>query len=148
MIRPATAEDFNTLLELGRAMHAESWYRYLPFDDVKLHGVFEKLITDGYLRIHVAPNGSIDGGMAGYIGEFWFCTEKIASDYALFVRPNHRGSFTAVRLIQDFIEWAKERGAQEVSLAQSTGVMVEQTSRLYLGMGFAYVGGIYKWRLE
>jgi GNAT superfamily N-acetyltransferase len=147
VIRPATAEDFNTLLELGRAMHAESWYRYLPFDDVKLHGVFERLLTDGYLKLHVASNGSIDGGMAGYIGEFWFCREKIATDYALFVRPNHRGSISAVRLIQDFVEWAKEKGAQEVSLSQTTGVRVQESSHLYLGMGFVYVGGNFKWRL-
>jgi GNAT superfamily N-acetyltransferase len=147
MLRKATPADFDRLLELGRRMHAESWYAYLPFDEGKVYGVFEQLVTSphGYAMVY-ERDGEILGGMLGIIAELWFCRELCATDLALFVEPDRRGGVVGARLVADFIAWADRAGVAEKSLAVSTGVLKEATGRLYEGMGLTHVGGIYKQR--
>lgn len=145
MIRAATLTDMDALLALGRQMHAEGDFRRHALDEAKVRKTFQRLMASHFLAVNDGPEG-IDGGLAGAISEFWFSRELVASDLAFFVRPNRRGSIAAVRLVQSFVAWAKDRGAAEVSISQSSGVRIEETSRLLTGMGFIYVGGVYKWR--
>lgn len=145
-IRNADYNDVDALLELGRQMHAESWYAYLPFDDDKVRNALCTAITRGFLAVHEV-DGRVLGAMAGVITEFWFCHSRIATDLGLFVRSDKRGSAAAVRLVQAFIDWAKKNGAAEVSLAISTGVRIEETGDLYKALGLTHVGGVYKGRL-
>lgn len=144
MLRAATLEDIPGILVLGRQMHAESWYGYLPFDEEKVAALMGNLIAHefGFAQV-IEQDGEIVGGLAGMIGEFWFCHERIASDFALFVTPGRRGSIGAVRLVKEFIEWAKANKA-EVSLAVSTGVRIQETGELYQALGLTHVGGVYK----
>lgn len=147
MIRKATPADFDRLLELGRAMHAESWYAYLPFDEEKLLLVFAALADneDGYVRVYES-DGAIKGGMVGAISELWFCRERCATDLALFVDTGARGGMVAARLIADFIAWADAKHVAEKSLSISTGVHKESTGQLFQHFGFEHVGGVYKQR--
>jgi len=147
MIRPATPQDIPALLALGRAMHAESWYGYLPFDEQKLSGLLARLIGgEGFVEVY-ETEGHVNGVMVGAISEMWFCRAGIACDLALFVYPGRRGSIAACRLTQRFIEWARAHGAAEVCMAVSTGVRIQETGRLYEALGLTHVGGIYKARL-
>jgi GNAT superfamily N-acetyltransferase len=145
VIRPATLADMDALIALGRQMHAEGTFRHVVLDEDKVRATFERLIAEHFLAVNDGPEG-IDGGLAGMLTEFWFSRERLACDLAFFVRPSRRGSIAAVRLVQAFVAWAQEQGAAEVSISQSSGVRIEETNRLLTGMGFAYVGGVYKWR--
>lgn len=144
MLRAAQHADMRDMLKLGRQMHAESWYAYLPFDEEKVANLLHTLISHelGFAQV-IEQDGEIIGGLLGFIGEFWFCHERIASDYALFVTPGRRGSIGAVRLVKHFIEWADLHHA-EVSLAVSTGVRIQETGELYEALGLTHVGGVYK----
>ena len=147
MIRAATALDIPAMIGIGREMHAESWYAYLPFDEVKLTATLLRLIDgSGFLEVY-ERNGEISGGMAGICAEMWFCRARIASDLALFVLPGKRGSIAAVRLLERFVQWARWQGASEVNLGVSTNVRKDETGRLYEALGFSHVGGIYKLRI-
>lgn len=148
MIRPATENDFGALIRLGRTMHAESWYRYLPFNEQKLRGLFAHLLEHGFAYVHESVEGEIDGGFLGLLTEPWFGNGRIASDLALFVLPSKRGGTIPFKLLRTFVAWAKERQADEVTLGISTGVRVEETERLYAHLGFTRVGGLWKMRLE
>lgn len=148
MIRPATEHDLDALIRLGRMMHAESWYHYLPFNEEKLRGLFAYLLEHGFIRVHESSDGEIDGGFVGMLTEPWFGNGCIASDLGLFILPSKRGGTTAFRLLQAFVNWAIERRADEATLGISTGVHVEETERLYLYLGFARVGGLFKRRLK
>jgi GNAT superfamily N-acetyltransferase len=87
-------------------------------DEDKVRATFERLIAEHFLAVNDGPEG-IDGGLAGMLTEFWFSRERLACDLAFFVRPSRRGSIAAVRLVQAFVAWARERGAAEVSISQS-----------------------------
>jgi N-acetylglutamate synthase-like GNAT family acetyltransferase len=146
MIRRATIADVPDLLALGRKMHAESWYSYLPFDDEKIANVMELMLADGFVCVYEV-DGVLSGGMVGCLSQFWFCRETMAHDLALFIDPGRRGGIAAARLVQAFMVWARNAGAQEVSLAVSTGVMIRETGELFEAMGLRHVGGVYKARL-
>lgn len=147
MIRPATENDFDALIRLGRMMHAESWYHYLPFNEEKLRGLFAYLMEHGFIRVHESSEGEIDGGFVGLLTEPWFGNGRIASDLALFILPARRGGTIAFKLLRAFVAWAGERQVDEVTLGISTGVRVEETERLYEHLGFTRVGGLFKMRL-
>ena len=146
MIRRANPTDIPELLALGRKMHAESWYAYLPYDDDKIATVLENTMQHGFVAV-TETDGQIVGGIAGAISAFWFCRDLMAHDLALFVEPTRRGGIAAARLVQAFIGWAHDHGAREISLAVSTGVRVVETGELFQAMGLRHVGGIYKARL-
>jgi len=148
MIRPATENDFDALIRLGRMMHAESWYHYLPFNEEKLRGLFAYLLEHGLARVHESDEGEVDGGFLGLLTEPWFGNGRIASDLAMFLVPAKRGSTIPFKLLRTFVSWARERQADEVTLGISTGVRVEETERLYAHLGFTRVGGLWKMRLK
>lgn len=145
-IRRANPADIADILALGRKMHAESWYAYLPFDEQKVLAAIELVMRGGFLAVYEV-DGVIAGGMAGILTEFWFSREQMATDLALFIEPGRRGGIAASRLVQAFIVWARDAGAQEVSLAISTGVRAQETGDLFEAMGLRRVGGVYKARL-
>jgi GNAT superfamily N-acetyltransferase len=88
------------------------------------------------------------GMLGGYLVEYFFCDETLVADEILFVDRRYRGGVAALRLVRAIQQWAFERGAKEVCLGISTNVNVETTGKFYQRMGFTYVGGIYKLRLE
>jgi GNAT superfamily N-acetyltransferase len=86
--------------------------------------------------------------VAGFLSDYFFCNETIASDNLLFVDRQHRGTLAAVRLLRAFRKWAAARGARELCLGISTVVDAERIGKLYERMGLSRVGAIYKQRLR
>lgn len=132
---------------LTRQMHAEGLFKHAPLDEAKVRATFARLIDHGFLVVNHGSEG-VDAMFGGQISEFWYSSERLASDLIFFVRPGRRGGFAAVRLIQAFVSWGQENHASEICIAQSSGVRVEQFAHLMTGMGFDHVGGVFKWRLN
>jgi GNAT superfamily N-acetyltransferase len=141
MIRPANYEDIPRLVELGEVMHGESRYRVLPYAPNKVFGLLANMIekADGLLIVS-EKNGEIVGGFAGMVVEHWFSNSRIATDFALFIHPEHRGGMTAARLLKAFVTWARERGAVLITAGITTGVTTDSSTRLYQAIGFEPVG--------
>jgi GNAT superfamily N-acetyltransferase len=85
--------------------------------------------------------------LLGYISEYYFGRDLIASDYLWYVTPEYRGSRAAVLLLRDFQKWAEERNASEVHMGLSTGVHAEKVGALLENLGYDLVGGNYKLRV-
>lgn len=147
MIRCATKDDIQALIELSRDMHAECWMRWMPFAPERVSVVLNELVNHGFLWVH-EHGGQIDGGMAGYVAECWYAQIKVAGEFGLYVRPDLAGGIVAMRLVKQFVQWAREQGAHEITLGITTGVNVHETGRLYERLGFECVGGNYKMRIE
>lgn len=146
MIRLATDADIPALLALGRQMHAEGVFNHFELDEDKVEIVFRHCIEKAFFAVSESAEG-IDGMFAGHIAELWWTRRRCASDAVFFVRPNRRGGIAAVRLIQRFVAWAREQGADVVNISQSSGVRLEEMHRLMTGMSFSYDGGVYQWRI-
>lgn len=135
------------MIKLGEIMHGESRYSFMAYDGEKVAITLKTLMqTGGFVRVH-EREGEIDGGMVGYVAAAWFSSDIVASELALFVRPDRRGGIAASRLIAEFVTWATERGAREAIMAINTGVKVLETAALYRHSGFNEIGGIFQRRL-
>lgn len=145
MIRPATHDDIDRLVILGEEMHVESRFARLPLDVDKVRALFAHLIEspDGLLIV-AEKDGEVIGGFAGYVAEHYFARTKVASDFGLFISRQDRGGMTAARLLRVYATWAKERGAVMVQAGITTGVHVDETTRLYQALGFRQVGALFE----
>jgi GNAT superfamily N-acetyltransferase len=146
-IRPATREDLPAMIALGAKMHAESAYAGFDFDTSKLVDLGLHYIANPDTCFAVVcedDHGHLLGMHAGYVSEYYFGRDLIASDLLLFVDPGKRGSLAAAKLVRAFEEWAFAKGAQEVCPGSSTMVAPERTAKLYERLGYTVVGNLFK----
>lgn len=145
MIRPATHDDIEGLIELGRAMAAESpQFSRMPYSPSKVRAMLASLIDSPRGFVRVAVDGDqIAGGMIGACAEHWACDGLAAFDLALYVQATRRGGIHAARLLRAFSDWSREIGAHIVTAGISTGTNPEQADRLYHGLGFKRLGSVF-----
>ena len=144
-IRKALKSDVDTVVRMGKLMHGESHFKDLPFEDDTLSNFLNLAITSDEMFFDVfCDDGEIIGTLIGVLAPYVFCSEKNASDIALFVYPDKRGGVAAARLIKSFECWGYAMGAKQICMGVSTGVRVEQTHRLMVGLGYTHCGGVFK----
>lgn len=135
--RQATVNDIPTLLYFAFEMHSESRYAKFRLSNKKLKELFRILLTieGGILLI------SDHGFLAGLVEEYWFSHDLHANEVMLYVMPECRGNGEAVSLVRAYIERAKELGAKDVHIEDTTMVHSERNERFFTKMGFKRVGG-------
>lgn len=144
-IRKATLDDIEQMVELGTEMHLESEYVRYSFDPIKVAKTLTGVIEDkNGIAIVAERDGSILGGMIGYVTSHYFGNDLVASDLAVFVTSEERKGRLALKLIYSFIEQAKSLGANHISLANSTGVESDRIKALYERIGFKHVGYVFQ----
>lgn len=142
MIRPATPEDIPALLDIGEAMATESpRFSRMRFSRGKLAANLAALIGADHGFVVVAErDGALAGVMVAVISPHWFSDDLQASDLALYVRPEARGTLAAARLVRAYTTWARQRGALLLQAGVTTGVHTEETARLYERLGYRRCG--------
>lgn len=147
MIRKGTMADMPAVLEMCKALHAESpRYRDRSFDEQKIMAGSRRMLegtltTEALGGAFIAEkNGEIIGMLGAFITETPFGHDRIATDYTLYVKPQHRGGMAAVRLIKAFEQWAIENGASDIIPGTSTMLNAERTRDLYLALGYEMYG--------
>lgn len=144
-IRPAIAADLPDLIEMGRALHAESpRYRDMAFNPEKLRRLFEQLqgtlLTEPGCCLVAEHDGYITGMTVGIIAQRWFSDDVFLSELTMYVRPEHRTGVTFLRLVRALERWAKGQGVNDIAVGVSTEIHAQQTVRAYQAMGFELAG--------
>ena len=149
-ILPWSDADRAQLLGLFHRMHGESRYAFLPFETARVESELDSYMRDTERRCALAAvaGETVIGILAGYVTEYAFCSHLVASDQIVYVTPRSRGSLAAVRLIEAFRRWARERGARELVLGITTGVDARRTGELFERLGFEFAGGNFVQRLN
>ena len=145
-IRCLEYADIPETVNLAYEMHQESAFSRFRFSPEKMAVNLSAAVThpnETFCHVMVA-DGKVVGALFGYISEFLFGPDLIASDFGWFVLPEYRGSRSAVKLLKNFQAWAKANGAKEVAMGISTDVMPEKTGALLQKLGYVPVGGNYK----
>src|SRR3990172_2251364 len=139
-IRPATHDDLDLLLDIAEAMHAESpRFSRIAFSEDKVLQLWITLVDSPNGLLLVAERDStIIGGNSAFAFPHWMSGELVASDYGVFVLPEHRGGMTAFRLVNKYVEWAHSKGVKPgwIQLGISTGILQDETAALYRAIGF------------
>ncbi len=141
-VRQAALGDIPAFVALGRQMHTESSvYGMYDFGEQKVYDYFRQLIEEDWgIVISLVKDGEVIGGFAGLIYPQWFGKDKWASDIALFISPAHRGGRAALTLLRAYVAEAKEKGASQIVMANSTGFEQERVAQLFEAVGFSKVG--------
>ena len=149
-LRHATLDDIEAGIDLGRRMHEESEFAFLPFDADKvrrlLHHIADNL--DRYCAYVVEHDDCLVGLLVGQVMEYFFCRERLSDDMLLFVEQNQRGSIAALKLMHAYLDWSRDQGVREARVAISTGIDTDKTGAFLERLGFRHVGGVYKHRME
>ena len=148
-LRRATPRDIEAGMDLGRRMHAESEFAFLPFDAAKVRRFLQHMASEPeqYCIYVVEHDARLIGLLVGQVMEYFFCRELLCDDLLLFVERDQRGSVAALALVRAYLDWSRERGAREARIAISTGIDVDRTGAFLERLAFKRVGGVYKRRL-
>lgn len=91
----------------------------------------------GFIAIQ---DDKIIGFISGLFSEYFFSNRKQVSDLGFFVLPEFRGSRAALKLVKSLENWAKEMGADDLHLGQTTAVEMDKTRQFYERLGYKTVG--------
>ena len=125
-------------IKLAKNMIAESAFSRRHFNPEKFAKVLES--PDVFFAFYRNAHGTVIGGFMGAVTYSFFGDDVIASDFALYIEPEHRGGMSAARLVKAFEDWAINLGAKEIYIGQSTGVEPERTVQFYERLGYEKVG--------
>lgn len=148
ILRVATLSDIPILVQFGELFMAESPnYQGRQYDPEKAEKHYKSLLKDGLLLV-VEEKQKVCGGFAGGIGKDWFNDQKIAFDYVLYVKPEHRKTRAAYMLVDGFIRWAQLSGASRIQVGTTTGVESDGCIRLYRHFGLKQYGTLLDMELK
>jgi GNAT superfamily N-acetyltransferase len=120
------------LKDMANAMHQESVkFCDMSFDANKIVDI----ATHHYCGLYLIDDNPV-GFMLGAKHPTFFGHDIVASELALYLKPENRGGLGAVRLVQGFIKWCKEQGCVEINVGSSVQVATETTKKLYTKLGF------------
>lgn len=135
--RKADLDDVPRLLEMARQMHAETRYAKLSYSEAK--------VRDTLVWLILAPNGILvmtdNGFLAGTVEDYWFGDDRHAQEFLLYVLPEKRGNGDAIKLVEAYVQRAKELGAKDIHIEDTTTVHPERNDKFFTRMNFQRVGG-------
>jgi GNAT superfamily N-acetyltransferase len=142
--RPNSIEEVAKLVELGRAMHAESTFKNMDFDRKIAGETILRLMESptGYMMMACDENDEPIGGIAALVTQAFFGKDKVASEMAFYVSPDRRGRLAGARLAQAYVAWAKVMGAKRINAGNSAGMNDELYVRFWTGLGFKRAGSL------
>lgn len=136
-------EDLREIIAMGSEMHATSSFSALTFDP-RHFGMFVIDLIVG--PQHVVYLAEVDGQVAGAVlasaVPSMIGPDLVASEHALYVRPEHRRSGAAPALIEAYVAWARQLGVKRVNVGNSAGMDDSRYVRLMQGHGFERAGSL------
>lgn len=142
-----TREDALRILQMGEEFHKESHFAHLPFSPEKCWSLLESTLTNRDKRF-IAFDSEYKGFIIMQITEHFFTNAKMASDFCLYIAPEHRGGTLFLRLIREAAKWAVANGAQEFTIYHNTGIKTEAAPRLFEKIGMNMAGYIFTQGLD
>ncbi len=142
-IRQATLMDVMPMAQLAEVYSEEA-------PQMKLHKLDIQTLMTSYFNTILSPGGylavmevdsNIVGGLWGMLSNMPWSTVKVAQDIILFVKKEYRGN--GGLLVDDWVKWALDNGAQEVILSTASGIKPESFGRLMQRKGFILQGQTY-----
>jgi len=139
MIRPVEYEDLEDCVNLGYLMHQESHYRFLDYSPTKIANLIERSKTnpDSICVFVAEKNGEIIGFFVGLKTEYWFGSDSMTCDLALYVKSDYRGCSAAPRMLKAYETWAEGLDVKEINVGTSTDINSERTIGLYKKLGYS-----------
>ncbi|WP_417382900.1 GNAT family N-acetyltransferase [Gimesia sp.] len=145
-IRMATTEqDVETAIELGRALHAESQFRDMPYNPDKLRALGTKVLSGnhGYLLILAERDGVATGFILAKLDRHFFSDALAVNILVFYVHATARGGVGAIKLMHGVRKWAQKNSASKIYVNATSRIQVNRIHKLMTRIGFEFCGGNY-----
>ena len=146
-IRRYQKSDIPAILQLAHQMKdtktetgGENYFSKFRVSDEKLTQLLEQNVNNirFFLSLIVGEDDKPVGGLMATVTEVFFSRDTVAKDLSFFLLPEARQVNVTKRLIEQYVEWANNRGVVEVQLANSTGIEQERFGKLMTRSGFRH----------
>ena len=146
MLREMRLCDIDVVVEMvGRQMFDESAFSSLNFDDDKCRDYLARIVSrDACFGCVGEVDGRVVGFLTGFVSEYFFGRDLIATEELWYVLPEHRSSALGLGLLGAFEDWARGKGVSEVGVALWTGNDPDRVGGILERRGYGYMGGSYK----
>ncbi|WKV17005.1 acetyltransferase [Nostoc phage NMeng1] len=126
--------DLDFVLDILKFVASESPYMQdQPRDEEYVTRHLRQFITTE----SIIPLVYVDKGfMLGHVSAQWYSPRIEAHESLLFVYPEYRNGFTAIRLIKAFEQEARDRNAYSVSVGASLGIADKTLEAMYEKLGY------------
>lgn len=139
MIRMATSEDAERLLEMGERFAAETKYGSLVgVSKDRIRQVVLWVLENPDGAIFVSGNDPVTGMIALLCYDHQFSGERTAFEIVWWVDPEARGD--GVRLLREAEKWAKDSGAKAIQMVAPN----ERVGSFYERLGYTPVETSYQ----
>lgn len=135
MIREATYDDFEQILLMSQDFCNSA---KLPYDAKSCIDFLNLAIESPDHGLFVAEENNELSGMLFAIAVPWVTDRNFVytSELCWWVKPNYRGSSTAIRLIKRYMEWSKNIGAKRIQMSSLEHMDGERIGKIYESLGF------------
>lgn len=144
-IREATQEDLLDVIIAAKNFSKEACQKsWAKFDSNKTNSLFKQLVDSEYGFVYIAlHNDEVVGGLVSMVTEMPINNYMVAQELMLWIDPNHRNGKTAPKLIDKYIEWAKEKECSFVRLSEIDNVLNSKAGILFKRKGFEPIETAY-----
>jgi len=98
--------------------------------------IYNMELRDALFFRAMVVDRQVVGVLIGTIAPQMMTETTVAQEVMWFVREDHRGSADSVRLLRDFEDWAKKRGADGIIMASFAAVGDEKLNEFYARRGY------------
>lgn len=140
-VHNATLLDISPLLDLLSDMHQEAELEDVNW--IKVAHIVTDCIASGLVLLAVTDEGDLAGSIGGAISTEWYADTPLLGDYWFFVRPEHRTSPAAFKLVKSWKEIAK-KGDLEIKMGHVLGSDIDRKDQMFEKLGFEKLGSMYR----
>jgi len=134
MIRRATEEDIEFIVEMGRKFYESCGFpSILTFDPEILTGVLHNLIVNDNACILV--DDKLRGMIAGVVYPYYFTGQMSGNEMFWWVEPEHRKGL-GKKLLDKLEEWAEAKGAVSFTMISLDASNPEKMDKIYRKRGY------------
>lgn len=134
----ATPKDKHTVLKFAHNFYEQTEFSpSVQYNEAKVAELFEAYLEGGLrqvLFLLLKVQEETVGMLVGFATETPFSYDKIASELAWWVEPEHRGNRKALDLIYAYEAWALKIGCKHVSMSLLPALT--DVSKTYERMGY------------
>lgn len=136
-IRRAEPSDIGDILALLKVMHAESRFAGIPIEDGRFCANCATWIDSPHCLVAVADaEAELVGVVIAQLAALDWCDELFAQERYFYVRPGRRGSWAALKLVDEYVSWAAGHKVFETRIGISAGVNDEGARDFFVRLGF------------
>lgn len=128
------------LEELTNEMHDQSMFSGMTLNVEKTMLTVSMATGDSVLFRVAVRKDRVLGAIFGYAAAPFFSDDLMGKVIGVWVAKQHQGSAAFVRLLQEFEQWAKAKGARLCFLDQTTALDMVRSQKLFEGCGYSVCG--------